>query len=287
MAALAKFSLLALGTLSVIAQSMNGPGTPFVFHSASRSVRPIIGMTGAAYLGKAVHSDLLFASISPDQKSLILESSDGVSIKGAVGNIDTALWSADSTKAVLFSASRQQVQWIVNGEAGRVIDIPNSTRLLALRADGSVAIVAASERIYRVSPDQAPVQIAALTHPTAAAFHENTLFIADATARQILAFEHDGSQRVWLDQIDAPDALLIDHGVVYAASKRLRTVRAYSVDTTLPQAELNLDWEPSAFQLLSNQDFLLNPHASAGEPLSVLTTRGGLAEAFIPTGVTQ
>lgn len=287
MAALANFSLLALGVMSVIAQSMNGPNTPLVFHSASHSVRPVIGMTGAAYLGTAVYSDLLFASVSPDQKSFILESNGGVSIQGAIGDIDGALWSADSTKAVLFSAVRQQVQWIVGGEAGRVIEIPDSTRLLAVRADGDVAIVAAAGRLYRVSPDHVPVQIAVLAQPAAAAFHGSTLFVADSEARRILVIDPDGTQRIWLDQIESPNAMLVDRGVLYAASTQSRILRAYDVDTALPQAELRLDWEPSAFQLLSNQGFLLNPNAREGEPFSVLTIRGGIAESFIPTGVTQ
>ena len=298
MAALDKLCLLVLLALPSFGQTMQSPLTTLVFHSASRSLRPIIGMTGSSYLGPALYADLDFASVSPDQKTAIIETAnrvtlirnlqDAAEIEAAITAIDRILWSNDSSIAILFSSANRELQWIANGKAGSVTTLPENARLLAAQPDANMAIVAAGGRVYRITPDAAPVQIAALGDPTAAAICGDTIYVADAAARQIFELSNN-VQHPFLgpaDGIDDPAALLLsaDGATLYVAMKSARSLSAYSTVEKTLTGRLALDWTPSSFEALSKETFLLNSGARAGEPFSVLNLRNGLAENFIPTG---
>ena len=124
MAALANLRLLALAALPLFGQTLESPRTTLVFHSASRSLRPIIGMPGSSYLGPARYSDLDFASVSPDRKTAIIEAAGHVTlirnmqdpedIRAAITAVDRILWANDSSTAILFSSANRQLQWITN-----------------------------------------------------------------------------------------------------------------------------------------------------------------------------
>jgi len=306
LAALVKSSLLALAVLPLLGQTLNSPFTTLVFHAASRSLRPIVGMTGSSYLGPSVYPDLDFGSVSPDQKTAIIETAGRVTfirsmqnqetadVETAITAIDLILWSDDSSTAILFSAANRQIQWITNGKAGSATDLPNGTRLLAAQCDAQGAIAASDGRVYRITPDTAPVQIATFGDPTAAATDAtgNTIYIADAATQQILVLSNNGggyNQRPFLaatEEIPDRAALLLsaDGATLYVAMKSARTLSAYSTADKTLTTRLALDWVPSSFERLSKETYLLNPGARVGEPFSVLSTRNGLAESFIPTG---
>lgn len=297
MAALVKLRLLALAALPLFGQALESPPVTLVFHSASRSLRPVIGITGSSYLGPALYGDLAFASVSPDQKAVIIEEAGRVAlirnmrdvedIETAVRVIDRILWSSDSSTAIVFSSANRQIQWIVNGKAGSVAILPDTARLLAAQPDAQAAIYAADGRVYRITPDAASVQIAALGDPTAAAINGDMLYIADAAAHQIFELR-DNMQRPFLT-IEDPAALLLsaDGATLYVAMKSSRTIGAYGTSDGTLTARLTLDWVPSSLDALSTDTLLLNPGAKSGEPFSVLSIRNGLAESFIPTGAAQ
>lgn len=298
MAALGNISILALVVLPLFGQTLESPLTTFVFHSASRSLRPIIGAIGSSYLGSALYTDLDFASVSPDQKTVIIETADRVTlirhmqdaaeIETAITSIDRILWSNDSSTAILFSSANRQLQWIANGKAGSITDLPDYPRLLAAQPDAKMAIVAAGGRVYRISPDAAPVQIATLVDPTAATVNGDTIYVADATTSQIFQLS-DNVQHLFLGQadgIEGPAALRLseDGATLYVAMKAARTLSAYRIADKALISRISLDWEPFSFEVLARDTFLLNPDAKSGEPFSILSTRNGLAESFIPTG---
>lgn len=298
MAALDSLRILALAVLPLSGQTLDGPRTTLVFHPASRSVRPIIGMTGASYLGPALHADLDFASVSPGQKATILEragrvtivrnSADAVDVENAITAIDRIAWSEDSTVTILFSSANRQVQWVVNGSAEPAILLPENSRLLAAQPNAREAIVAAGGRLYRVTSQSAPAQIGVFGDPAAATFNGDVLYVADTASRQIFEIR-DNSERPLLGQddgIEAPTALRMsaDGATLYVAAKSARTLSAYRISDKTLLSRISLECEPSSLELLAPDTFLLSLGAKAGEPLSVLSTRDGLAEAFIPAG---
>ncbi len=298
MAALVNLRMLALAVLPLFGQTLEIPSTTLVFHSASRSLRPIIGMPGSSYLGPALYADLDFASVAPDQKTTIIESTnrltvirnqqDSAVIENAIAAIDRIIWSDDSSTAILFSSVNRQVQWVVNSKAESAISLPDNVRLLAAQADARAAIIAAAGRVYRITPESAPIQIAVLGDPTAATFNGETLYIADTAAHQIFEISNNAQLPfLGLDNgIEDPAALRLseDGATLYVALKSTRTLNAYRISDKTLLARISLDWEPSSFEALTRNTFLLNPGAKAGEPFSVLSTRDGLAESFIPTG---
>jgi len=269
-------------------------------------VRPIIGMTGASHLGPAFYSDLDFASIAPDQRSAILvagnqtrltrniQNADAIAIENAISSVDRILWSSDSGTAILFSSVSRQLQWLVDGQPSGVTKLPENARLLTSAFVGRTVATTENGRIYRITPDTAPVQIALLTNPTAATFDSEglTLYLADSSTNEIVELHDTGNspaQRTFLSAaqgIEDPVALLLapDNATLYVAMKAPRAIVSYrTVDKTV-LTRLPLDWTPSSFEALSPETFLLNPGAPIGEPLSVLVTRNGLAELFIPAG---
>src|SRR5438874_1999780 len=113
-------ALMALGQDS----RMSGPVPGFVFHSPTRSIRPIIGVPGSAYLGPMVAPDFDAASVSPLGKSALatrggqlffvqgLDSGDppATPIEGAISGVDRFAWSQDGLSAAVYSADSRQAQ---------------------------------------------------------------------------------------------------------------------------------------------------------------------------------
>lgn len=56
-----------------------------VYDEPSRTIRPIVGILGASYLGTALRSDLLGGSISPDGKWLVWQTSNELRIESTEG----------------------------------------------------------------------------------------------------------------------------------------------------------------------------------------------------------
>ncbi len=306
MPVLANLRFLTLAALPLFGQTLETPRTASIFHAASHSVRPIIGMTGASHLGPASYSDLDFASIAPDQRNAILvagnqtrltrniQNADAIAIENAISFVDRILWSSDSGTAILFSSVNRQLQWLVDGQLSAVTNLPENALLLTAAHDGRTAITTANGRIYRITSDTAPVQIALLTNPIAATFDSEglTLYLADSTTNEIVELRDTGNsytQRTFLsaaDGIEDPVALRLtpDNAAIYVAMKASRAISSYRTLDKALLMRLPLDWTPSSFESLSPETFLLNPAAPIGEPLSVLMTRNGLAEFFIPAG---
>ena len=307
MPVLANLRLLAFAALPLLSQTLENPPTALAFHSASRSLRPIIGIPGSSYLGAPLLSDLDFASIAPDQKTgvavsngstrLIRNIQDPASvsapIENAIAAVDQVLWSVDSTTAILLSSTQREIQWITAGQAVPLYSLANMSgkiRLLAADPQAQVAIVAAAGQLFRITNETAPTLLATVGNPTAAVFDRTgqVLYVADAAARQIFELRY-GTQTAFLkgaEGIEDPvaRALSEDGTLLYVASQSSRSVAAFRTADSSLVGRLSLDWAPTSFTFLSRGTFLLNRTAPAGEPFSVLTTHDGLAEAFIPTG---
>jgi DNA-binding beta-propeller fold protein YncE len=288
------------------AQTVESPATPLVFHAASRSLRPVVGMAGSAYLGAAVREEVDFASIAPDRRTLFVQAGaasllmTGAStaeensreLSEAISGVDQLLWSADGQTAILFASAGPRLQWLAGGQAGAPVELPEGARLLAAYPDGRTAILTVAGHLYRVTPDTALEQIGVFENPAAAVTDGSALYVADAATGQVYAIETvDGAmtQRPLLaegEAVEDPSSMLLsaDGGTLYVALRSARLLRAYAIASGTATAELSLDAEPTAFVPLARGGFLLNPVAAAGEPFSVVNFRNGLTTAFIPTG---
>jgi hypothetical protein len=120
-------ALLALAVSAAWTQipPFTNPVSCLLFHAPSRSLRLLIGIPGAAYLGPAIGAavdqgypspDGRFAITTADAATTLLQiaASDSplATLEGLLPHADQAAWSSDSKGTVLFSSSTSQMQHI-------------------------------------------------------------------------------------------------------------------------------------------------------------------------------
>src|SRR5262249_52553514 len=95
----------------------HGPIVGFVYASSSRSVRPVLGVPGAAIMGSPVLSDVDHASIAPGGKWALVSKGGSVrfvrglsdkepsesAAEGLIDSVDRVVWNGEGTSALLFS----------------------------------------------------------------------------------------------------------------------------------------------------------------------------------------
>ncbi|MBM3788287.1 MAG: hypothetical protein FJW30_28460 [Acidobacteria bacterium] len=301
MAALDKLLYFALVVSPAFAQAMDGPFSVLLFHAASRSVRPVIGMPGSAYLGQPFRSGVDFASIAPGQSRFVSISGNELDvvervhgqeprarrISGVAPGVRTALWSEDSTKTVLYSETANSAQWLGGFEIGAPISLPDGSKMLALSSDGETALFSSSGKLYRLARQGAPEQIAVLDSPSAATFCGTFIIAADEKTREIVLIADTGSRKTLVSGLDGISALITKAGRLYAVRRTDRELRVFRLSDGSLESTLALGWEPTALVPITGQEFLLTPEAATGDPLAVLSTRDEPVEHFIPAGRAQ
>src|SRR5687768_4854610 len=113
---LSALSLLAVCGTSLLAQGtqLTGPGSGFVFDDQARSIRWIVGVPGAAYLGTRVADGLDLAAVAPNSRLAVAVKGGGLylvrldaaeaawqTLEEEAGAVETIAWSADSTAVVV------------------------------------------------------------------------------------------------------------------------------------------------------------------------------------------
>ena len=130
---------LAASALSLSGQStFSGPASGYVFDSVERSIRAIVGIPGAAYLGSQTGSPPLApwdsVSVAPNGKRALgvrglsvnlipdlTQPASAASITQATGPISRIVWSADSTTAAIWVPAAGQLQRITGLDSAPVV----------------------------------------------------------------------------------------------------------------------------------------------------------------------
>lgn len=310
-----RFALTALfASLPLLGQSLVSPPTLLVFHSATRSLRPVVGIPGSSYLGGSICSNLDFASVAPNQKTAVLVGADGTRLVSDLADllgdpaprdpiasaVDQVLWATDSSAAVLVSSSERSLQWVVSGQVALPVslaDLDGDIRLLAADSRANAIVLAVGNRLFRATQQSPLALIAKFGNPTAAAMDRSgeIIFVADATARQLFKMHGDNGgyalTPLLQDQetVEQPVAVALsaDGSKLYVADQASRSVTAYQATDGALIGRLALEQAPTSLRMLSRETFLLNEHAPVGASLSVLKAGDRLAEFFIPTGDKQ
>lgn len=284
----------------------------FVHQPATKTVRPVIGIPGAAFVGGVIIGDADFASISPlgtwgvathgGITSVVrVENYSSVSDvqELASAEISRAAWSRDGLRVTFYSAQGHQLQTVSFRDGG--IQTGDAVDLSALGGELSaltitnagVAVFAMTGSggggIYMIEAGQ-PVLLAAAAEPSALALSptEDTLYVADRTRQTLLQLRGlvPGEPLETAAISDAVGVAVSNDGRrVYAASATDRKLYVYAADSGQTLAEMELDRAPRMLQPFSTDSvYLLNPLDKEQGSLIVLDAREQPAVFFIPAG---
>lgn len=197
--------------MSASAQTITGaPVSGAVFDTSTHSIRAILGVPGAAYLGSPAVSVWDLAAPSPDGKKALGVRGSSLSLipdlshpdnSTAIGSVMEAVdrigWSADSSAAVLFCARSNQLQRVtglattgsantpaiqapVNASGAGAIagwsisldgaSLAYSTPLSSPAGAGRASQAGASGGVWLVSGSNAPIRLGSFTDPGALTF---------------------------------------------------------------------------------------------------------------------
>ncbi|MBM3813206.1 MAG: hypothetical protein FJW20_16400 [Acidimicrobiia bacterium] len=299
-------ALLTLAAVSLHAQSLSGPLSGMLFDSQTKSMRLIVGVPGAAYLGpESAPCDL--AAVSPDggavlalsagRLALLRTSDPGAPARLLADDGDGALrivWNHDSSAAAIAFHRRIELWRNLNHDPERLpLHLPTTDSPLsglAVDPSGLGAAATFGGNLYYLDAEQARL-LTTVEKPGGLAFSGNTLYLGDRAASQVLAignFQSSPEVALLAAGIEDPVALSLSPGsrsllVAGAASRSLLWLNPESGEIT---ARLELDFQPSRLDRFSGQRplYLLSDRATTLDPVQILDAGNDPAVYFIPAG---
>jgi sugar lactone lactonase YvrE len=279
-----------------------------IYHSGSRTVRPVRGVPGASYIGSPVLNDVDAASIAPGgewafvtkngRSSFVRGLSDTSTTEsspdGLIAAADRVVWNRDGSAALLYSSSANQLQRVrisgTDATADAALDVP-AGRVTALALDPAgrqIALGIAGSGLYLFNAGDSPALISSIAQPAAAAFDETgrKLYAVDLDSLRIVQFDSGSAQSDFISIGGGivPAGLAVSAGGRYLmlADSAARAVYVYDIASQTLANILNLDFAPSRFEPLSSgPTFLLNGGRS-GEWLLVLDARQSPGITIVP-----
>ncbi len=312
-------SMLAVAALILVSpvvgnSQIRGPVSGVIYHRASRTLRPTLGVPGSAYIGSAVAQDIDAAFVSPDgncafatrgsDRSVICGLLDGPTvttpISDVLADVTSVAWNRKGDTAAVYSSGRtlQLIRIRGRGEAvvtGTAVDLSSlsgAPTTLAVSEDGRQVAVGVEGALYRISDDGSLALAALIGKPTSAVFGNrgNTIYAIDQIAHEIRIVDAASSvNAITLADADAPDpqavglAVSEDGGKVWVALASQPAVRVYETATGRLQSEQALEVAPVFVQrITSGSLYLLNTAENKGDPYLVLRTGDQSGVFFIP-----
>ncbi len=305
--------LCLAGVVLVQAQSprFSAPLSGHIYDPPTRSIRPLTGVPGGAWLGPPVLTGVDFASVAPNgQYALGFRDGQAVvavfgrevaetPIAGALADAERAVWARDGSTVVL-SSNRHVAQRITglpdSPWAGEQIDIGDAGAVLAV--DGSSgAIVAGSGAgpdggLYLVSETAPPVWLMAMKEPGAAVFSRDgqVLYVAERSTGEVFTLRNlsDGAQITSLvaaqDALEQPAGLAVDESRLYVAGVAARLVRVYDATTARLMKDIPLEATPTGIEPISDRGvFLIAGRNANSQPVVILDIHAQ-SVFYVPAG---
>ena len=204
---LSALSLLAVCGTSLLAQGtqLTGPGSGFVFDDQARSIRWIVGVPGAAYLGAAVADGLDIAAVAPNSRLAVAVKSGGLylvrldaadaaweTLEDNAGQVEKIAWSADSTAVVVSGGGLRIWRNLAESPARVTLTGVDGAGWLAFAVApaGDAVLAAAPGGVYRLT-DGEPRLLVSLESPSGLAFGgAGVAYVADRAGKQVLAIRN-------------------------------------------------------------------------------------------------
>ncbi|MBI3683068.1 MAG: hypothetical protein HY235_22065 [Acidobacteria bacterium] len=199
---LLQLGLCAAGLFAQQGQ-ITGPVTGIVFDRASRSLRPILGVPGAAYFGEALAGNLDYAAVSPTGATALAVRDGAVraitfqngprETPVAEGAAQSIAWSRTGEAAALLVSGRVLVWRPDQALAHLGFADGEVTGLAVDRGGWNVYVAVRGEQggIFRFHETESPMLLARVADPGAPALSvdETTLIVADRASRQVLEIQ--------------------------------------------------------------------------------------------------
>ncbi len=290
-----------------------GPVTGFIFGGPSGTLRPMLGIPGAAYLGGALATGLENASVAPDGSAALAVQQSGklmvysglrnaasaaVAVTGGIPGADFIVFSPDSSAAAVYSSSSRQGQMLSgmakSPAAGPAIDLSGLPgRVVALAFDGQRLILGVSGDsggIFVATASAGAQRIAAASNPAAIALAGSSLYFADGGTQQIWQVQSYASTLAAVvfgndNSIDSPAGLQVsaDGQRLLVANAGNRKLTVYDIASRTATQSLDLPFIPTRMDRIGDPSvFLLN--GSGQGPIYVLRDAGAgkAAVFFVP-----
>jgi hypothetical protein len=287
--------------------ALDGPVSGLVFDRNAKSLRMIVGVPGAAYLGADL-GGYDIASVSPDGRWVLAASSGSLRLlpsaepragrllmEGAEG-IESIVWSEDSTAAAVAYADHLELWRKLAGDHERIqLAIPaagSRAGSLAVMAGGEAVAAGFGESVFYLDGGSARL-VARLEQPGGLLFDGTVLYAADRARNQILAIRnYAGSPEISLLASGLEDvtalSLTPDRKSILAAGGTSRLLSWLNPATGETLASLALEFEPNRVQRIAGgRLYLLRDPAGEMEPVQVLDAGAEPAVYFVPAGKTS
>jgi DNA-binding beta-propeller fold protein YncE len=294
-----------------------GPVSGVLIDSAARTIRPILGMPGAAYAGPATVTSFEFAAAAPGSQNALI-AKDGMlfvlrrlaggrpvwrELDSGVSDIEFAAWSDNAEAIVLQPRGEARLDfWTTLSyepkKAGSVDISSLSERMesVAVDPDGRFAFAATqgedSGTLYLLKPGDLPRMLMPLRKAGSMMLAGNTLWVADRGSNEVFRL------RNWDQMPQIQPAAAAAHGVndpvgvalsrdgkfLWVASAGTRNVLAVDLDSSQVKHVLELDFTPTRMHRLGADGLFLLENGVPGEaPAQVLDTSAGKVY-FVPVG---
>jgi DNA-binding beta-propeller fold protein YncE len=307
------FAITLTGPLYPQSAGFGGPVTGFVYNGASRIIRPLFGIPGAAYAGLSVMKEVDWASIAPDGTwAFITKSGSGtfvsglptltptaVAVSGLIEGVDHVAWSINGSYALVYASSANQLQRVVFSSDGASTDQPLSlstwgqATTLAIDPTGkNIAFGIPGSGLYFFTVGSSPALISSMTQPVALAFDGagQELYAADMGQQQVVEFNSSSGLQVFasLAQADgsvlSPVGLAVSGGGQYLllADSAKQAVLVYGIASQNLANTIPLSFAPTRLDALSTApSFILNG-GNPKEWLLILDAAQNPAVYFVP-----
>ena len=251
---------------------LSGPESGFVFDEHTRSIRVIVGVPGAAYLGRAVVSDLDAGSVSPDGRLAVVvigtqvallrlgsEKAAASALGEAPGAVSRIVWSDDSSVVALAGFAAFRVGG--TGVADRLRAAPADA--LAVNRNGTLLT---------------------MDNAVAAAVHGTEFYVA--VEKQVLRVRNfeESPEMSHVASVEDPAALAVsaDGRTLWVADRASRSVLSIRTDTLAPMGAVAMDFEPARMEVVSGRLFRLDARTTGQGPVQLLDPARGMV-FFVPT----
>lgn len=286
------FSLvLACATSFAQDVAIRGPVSGMVYDQATHSLRAVMGVPGAAYLGRA-SAEADAGSVSPDgARALLLRAGQLVLIDAAAGERSLGAWSGTLDK-VAWGAGSVAAASGVRVQSFRLS--PDDVQSDIFQADGTVEALAIGDDAIVVGTASGVYALKAGESKLLAAVEAADLEIAGSSL--LVADKQRGEIDRIANYADAPElsrvvgelaglvgiALSGDGKVLLAAAGTKLT--SFDAASGALLAQVDLEFTPSGVEAMGKSLFRLDGRAQATDPVQVASLADGLKVFFVPAG---